>query len=112
MKLDTCLRYLIAIKVCVTRSIGWIGVFNSGMILFIFLSRLQEKGIFTDVPLKSMFILVYLGTMLFLLLFGIVDRKLLHAKEIEYKFIVSPHWQQILKDLREIKDWIKKEELK
>jgi hypothetical protein len=65
---------LVRSKLFIQRALGYIAILNSGMILFLVLSRLENYNM--DIRLETWFIPIFLGTILLMVLFGYFEDRL------------------------------------
>jgi UDP-N-acetylmuramyl pentapeptide phosphotransferase/UDP-N-acetylglucosamine-1-phosphate transferase len=81
---------------------SWISVGNSGMILFLVFSRIQQEYCI-EMDISKLFFPLYLGFILLMLLIGYIDDKLkLATTEAEIQQTRNPISQEILERLRSI----------
>ena len=66
---------VIKTKLLVQRTLGYLSIFNSGMILFIFLSNFEQQ-IGHDINIKQLYFPIFGITMLLFLIFGFAEDKL------------------------------------
>ncbi len=69
-------------KVCLARSMNYLAIINSGMVLFLLLSRLKEAGRI-DLNLQDYFLLVALVGFIGLVLIGWFDIRVLKGLQAE-----------------------------
>lgn len=94
-------------KVNINRSLSYVTLINSGMILFLLLSRLQEYGI--SIHITKWFFPIFLGTALTMLLIGYLDFKLgFHREEAKRVTRRNPYFSEILEKLDKIEEKLKK----
>jgi hypothetical protein len=74
---------------------------NSGMILFLVLSKLQDYGI--KIPIKTWFFPIYLIVILIMILFGYLEDKLgFFSEEARIVTRRNPQMEEILRRLEKI----------
>lgn len=85
---------------------SYISVLNSGMILFLLISKLQDHGI--KLSLTQWFFPIFLVTILTMITFGFLDSKLGFFKtERKRQEQRSPHMMEIIKRLDRIERKLK-----
>ena len=100
-------KFLIYSKIWVQRTMSWIAVVNSGMILFLVLSRLQDYGL--KIHITAWFIPIYFGIILLMMFFGYLeDRAGVFREEIRVAGSRNPYFKEILDRLKKIEKDIKK----
>jgi|TARA_B100001971_G_C18030718_1_gene452401 hypothetical protein len=100
-------KFLIYSKMWIQRTMSWIAVVNSGMILFLVLSRLQDYGI--KIHITAWFIPIYLGVILLMMLFGYIeDRAGLFREESRVAAARNPYFKDIIDRLDRIEKRLKK----
>lgn len=80
-------------KLYISRSVTYLSIINSGMILFLFLSRLKEKGVISW-SLENYIILIVFVGLLILLLVGWIEINFMKGfeKENEIGFTFTPQY--------------------
>lgn len=88
------------IKVYYVRSSGYIGMFNTALILFLSLTKLQERGINID---KIYFVPIFILMFILFIFFGYLDLKLGFYKE-EGKINANnvPQFNEILTEIKKL----------
>lgn len=90
-------------KVLIQRSMSYVAVLNSGMILFLMISRLENYGI--DINLKKWFIPIFIITLCGMIMVGFIDTKLgFFAEEKRRMHSKDPNMREIIQRLRRIED--------
>ncbi len=94
-------RFMIYSKVWAQRTMSWISVANSGMILFLVLARLQEYGI--NISVTHWFVPLFLVMLLMLILLGYIEDKAgFHREELHEVAKKNPLLNDIIKRLDRI----------
>ncbi len=90
-------------KMYLGRSMGYIGMFNAGSILFLLLSNLYESGYISTNPERLFIPIIFIGCVSFILI-GWIEVKLKGIeKEAEMMFGLNPCFVDLTKRLVEIK---------
>ena len=88
-------------KMFMSRTAGYLGLINAGMILFLVLSRFEDYGF--DIEIERYFFLIVFFGLVILALFGWLDDKLgFHQLEREHIENRNPYMKKILLRLDEI----------
>lgn len=99
-------KFLVYGKIWVQRTMSWIAIVNSGMILFLVLSKLQDYGY--PVHITFLFIPVYVGVILLMMFFGYLEDKAgLYREEVRVISNKNPHFKEIIKRLDNIEKRLK-----
>jgi hypothetical protein len=86
---------------------SWIAIANSGMILFLVLSKLQDYGI--KIYITAWFIPIYLGVIILMILFGYLEDKAgIYREESRAQSSRNPYFKDIIDKLDSIEKDIKK----
>ena len=94
-------------KVWVQRSMSYIAIANSAMILFLLLSRLEDYGIALDIA--KWFFPILIGGIILMIFFGYMDDKLgFHREEHRAVAQKNPYFVEIIDRLEKIEQDIKK----
>lgn len=94
-------RVLVYSKVWAQRTMSWIAILNSAMILFLVLAKLQEYGI--KIAITRWFIPLFLLLVLAMIVFGYFeDRAGFHREEIHEIAKKNPVYSEILERLDRI----------
>jgi glucan phosphoethanolaminetransferase (alkaline phosphatase superfamily) len=94
-------RILIYGKVWAQRTMSWIAVLNSAMILFLVLAKLQEYGI--SISITHWFIPIFILLVMVMIFFGYLeDRAGFHREEIHEIAKRNPVYTEILERLERI----------
>ena len=94
-------------KLFVQRSLGYIAILNSGMILFLVLSRLENYKI--DIKLETWFIPIFVCTIFLMVFFGYLEDKLgFYTEESRAHTRRNPTLTEINKRLDRIEKLINK----
>jgi hypothetical protein len=94
-------------KVWVHRSMSYVSLLNSGMILFLLLSRLEDYGF--DLEIKNWFFPIFIGSIFILLFVGYLDDRLgFHREEHRASQKRNPYMKEILDKLNKLESEIKK----
>jgi len=92
---------LLRFKFSVARINGYMGIFNSLMLLFIAMSNLEKYGI--DINIKQNFIYFVPLIIVFIYIVGYIDYSFFYEADLDYANSKNPYLEKILKDLKEIK---------
>jgi hypothetical protein len=94
-------KFLIYSKLWVQRTMSWIAIANSGMILFLVLSTLQDYGI--KIHITAWFIPIYLGIILLMIFFGYIEDKAgMFREETRASASRNPYFIEIIERLDKI----------
>lgn len=87
--------FIIEMKVLMGRTISYLSILNSGMILFLMLSKLKELG-YISFDLTNTFFIYFAG-ILILLFLGWLDVKILKGMQSEQARVMSlnPAWDDV-----------------
>lgn len=100
-------KFMVYSKLWIQRTMSWIAVVNSGMILFLVLSRLQDYGV--EIHITAWFIPIYLGIIFLMMVFGYIeDRAGLYREESRAAADRNPYFKEILERLDRIERKLKK----
>jgi hypothetical protein len=106
MKWKDFRKKFIDYKIFYQRSLGYISLVNSAMILFILLSDLKKYGVFIDI--KTWFFPILIGGIFLLILFGYLEDKLgFFRTEQEEATKRTPQMNAILEKLNHIENDVK-----
>jgi len=88
------------VKLCIGRSTSYISLINSGMLLFLVLSKLKDRGLI-EADLELYFVPIIITGLVGMFLFGYVEMYKFKAvrKEMEYAFQLSPPWVDMKKKI-------------
>jgi hypothetical protein len=104
-------KIIVYSKVWAQRTMSWIAVLNSAMILFLVLARLQEYGI--EISITHWFIPLFILLFLLMILFGYLeDRAGFHREEIREISKRNPVFNDILARLDRIEKKLEKKSRK
>lgn len=104
-------KFLVYSKLWIQRTMSWIAVVNSGMILFLVLSRLQDYGI--KIFITAWFIPIYIGVIFLMMLFGYLeDRAGLFREESRVSAERNPYFKEIIERLGKIEKKLNKRQIK
>ena len=94
-------RFLIYSKLWIQRTMSWIAIINSGMILFLVLSRLQDYGIM--IHITAWFIPIYLEVIFLMIFFGYLEDKAgFYREEAKAAAEKNPYFREIIDRLDRI----------
>jgi len=94
-------------KVNVNRSMSYIALLNSGMILFLMLSKLQDYGF--SVHITRWFIPIFVISMIAMIFIGYVDYRLgFHKEEARVSSSRNPYFEEIVERLDRVEKEIKR----
>ncbi|MBW2967076.1 hypothetical protein KY362_01175 [Candidatus Woesearchaeota archaeon] len=100
-------KMLVYSKVWAQRTMSWIAVLNSAMILFLVLARLQEFGL--NISITKWFIPIFLVLVIAMVFFGYLeDRAGFHREEIHELSKRNPMMQDIIQRLDRLEKKIDK----
>ena len=96
-------RYLMNAKVYLTRSTGYLTLFNSAMILFLLLEKVNDKEIF-HFDTSSSFLIIAIFGILFLIFIGWVETEVFKGAHEEFmkRFELNPYEMEIKSKIQEI----------
>ncbi|MFC1691409.1 hypothetical protein ACFL0W_04470 [Nanoarchaeota archaeon] len=93
-------------KLFIQRSMSYLAIINSGMILFLVLSQLERYGY--DLDLRTWLIPIFLGTLAAMVLFGYLEDKLgFYKTEVEAAQKRNPQINKVLERLDDLESQIK-----
>lgn len=99
--------FVVYSKVWMQRTMSWIAIVNSGMILFLVLSKLQDYGV--KIYITAWFIPIYFAIILLMMIFGYLeDRAGFHREELRAQSERNPYFKEIIKRLDKIEKKINK----
>ncbi|NQU79396.1 hypothetical protein HQ545_06535 [Candidatus Woesearchaeota archaeon] len=94
-------------KIFINRATSYITIINSGMILFLLLSRLQEYGL--NIHISKWFFPIFLVSVIVMMIVGYLDYKLgFHREESRVVTERNPYFKEIIERLDKIEQKIKK----
>ena len=100
-------KFLIYSKLWIQRTMSWIAIVNSGMILFLVLAKLQDYGI--KIYISAWFIPIYIGIIFLMVFFGYLeDRAGFYREEAREAAKRNPYFKEILERLDRIEKKLKK----
>ncbi len=100
-------KFLVYSKLWIQRTMSWIAIINSGMILFLVLSKLQDYGM--EIYITAWFIPIYLGIIFLMIFFGYLeDRAGFYREEVREAAKRNPYFKEILERLDKIEKKLKK----
>lgn len=104
--IKTLAKWFINLKVYISRAGSYISMLNTGMILLLFLSQLKAYGF--NINLTKWAIPLYCLTIILLIILGYLDNKLgIHKYEVSITQKQNTDIQEILKEIKEIKEKLK-----
>ena len=99
-------KFLIYSKLWIQRTMSWIAIINSGMILFLVLAKLQDYGV--KIYISAWFIPIYIGIIFLMILFGYLeDRAGFYREEAKAAAKRNPYFEEIVKRLDKIEKKLK-----
>ena len=103
---------ILAGKVYINRSAGYVSLMNLGMIMFLTISKLKEVGIF-NVDIGSYIIPLYFFTLFVFMIFGYIDIKILKGHKTETDIInnVTPLHPELAQLKRKV-EYLYEQEMK
>ncbi len=113
MKLKLFFRirhFIINSKIWMQRTMTWIAIINTGMILFLVLAKLQDYGV--EIHITKFYVPIYLGIFFFaMLLIGYLEDKAgFFKEELRASSGRNPYFNDIIKRLERIEEKIKGKE--
>lgn len=94
-------RKIVRSKIWIQRTLGYIGIMNSAMIMFLVLSKLQDYGY--EIAITKWFVPIYLFTFILLLAFGWLEDHLgFYREEVSQAATRNPYvaeWSTGLKNI-------------
>lgn len=100
-------KFLVYSKIWMQRTMSWIAIVNSGMILFLVLAKLQDYGI--KIYITAWFVPIYILVILLMMLFGYIeDRVGFHREEARRTAEKNPYFRDIIDRLDRIEKKIGK----
>jgi len=92
---------LIECKILIQRSMSYVSIINSGMILFLMLSQLQEYGV--NIPLTRWFFPLFFASVAAMLVVGFLDTRLgFFRTEHRRNTQRNPYFEEIIRRLDRI----------
>ncbi|HII71141.1 TPA: hypothetical protein HA265_00100 [Candidatus Woesearchaeota archaeon] len=100
-------KILVYSKVWAQRTMSWIAILNSGMILFLVLSKLQDYGL--KISITKWFIPIFIVAIILMIFLGYIEDKAGFHRE-EHREITkrNPVFSEIIERLDNIESQIKK----
>lgn len=99
-------KVLIHTKIWMHRTMSWIAMLNSAMILFLVLSKFQDYGV--EIYITAWFVPIYIGLILLMILFGYIeDWAGFHREETHALAKKNPYFEDITKRLERIEKKLK-----
>ncbi len=98
--------FIINLKVYMARTASYIGLLNTGMILFLFLSNLEKYGI--DVEIKDFILPLFVVSLLGMLLFGYLEYRFFYEQEQRKTSGNNPYILEIVERLDRIEKKLNK----
>jgi glucan phosphoethanolaminetransferase (alkaline phosphatase superfamily) len=100
-------KVLVYGKVWAQRTMSWIAVLNSAMILFLVLAKLQEYGI--GISITRWFIPIFILLVILMIFFGYLEDKAgFHREELQEITKRNPVYNEILERLERIEKRLEK----
>lgn len=100
-------EYITYCKMFMQRAISWVALANAGMILFLFLAKLQDFGL--NIQISQWYVPIFLATLVAMTLFGFLEDKLgFHKEEQELCAQRNPYYDKILNRITELENKIDK----
>jgi len=94
-------KLLVYSKVWAQRTMSWLAVANSAMILFLVLAKLQEYGL--NISITHWFVPIFIASILLLIILGYIeDRAGFHREEIREVYKRNPMMHDIIDRLERI----------
>jgi hypothetical protein len=99
---------LLDYKIYISRATSYIAIVNTGMILMLFLSKLEDYGI--DIELQNWGLPIYIITLILCVFIGYLDVKLgLYKSEIGKSQQQNPQILHMMQELKDIKEELRKQ---
>ena len=99
--------FVVYSKIWMQRTMSWIAIVNSGMILFLVLAKLQDYGV--KIYITAWFIPIYFAIIILMLIFGYIeDRAGFHREELRAQSEKNPYFKEIIQRLDKIEKKISK----
>jgi len=97
------IKFIIYFKIWISRTMSWVNMLNSGMILFLVLSKLQDYGFL--LPIKFWFFPIYILVIILMIIFGYFEDKLgFFREESRIATKRNPQMEEILQRLKNIEE--------
>ena len=97
-------------KIFIQRAMGYMTILNSGMILFLLLSKLQEYGI--QIHITKWFFPIFIVSVFLMILIGYLDFKLgVHKEEFKLAQKQNPYFTEINDRLERIEKVLSKRKI-
>ena len=94
-------------KVFINRAVSYLSIINSGMILFLLLSRLQDYGV--GIHITKWFFPIFVIGIVLMILVGYMDYKLgFHREEMRTVSSRNPYFNEIIERLDRVEKELKK----
>lgn len=98
--------FIINLKVYMARTASYIGLLNTAMILFLFLSNLEKYGI--DIEIKDSLLPLFIVGLFLMLLFGYLEYKFFYEQEQRKTSGNNPYILEIVERLDRIEKKLNK----
>lgn len=99
-------KFAVYSKIWIQRTMSWISIINSAMILFLVLAKLQDYGI--KIHITAWFIPIYIGVILLMILFGYLEDKAgFYREESRASAKRNPYFNEIIERLERIEKKLK-----
>ncbi|MFP4401278.1 MAG: hypothetical protein ACLFPQ_05325 [Candidatus Woesearchaeota archaeon] len=86
-------KRIVRSKILIQRSLSYVAILNSAMILFLVLSKFQDYGL--EIHITQWFIPIYAITFILLVLFGWLESKVgFHREEVEQNMHINPYTKE------------------
>jgi len=96
-----------ASKININRSLSYVALINSGMILFLLLSRLQDYGV--NIHITKWFIPIFVFSIIGMIIVGYLDYRFgFHREEARQVSKRNPYFEDIMQRLDNIEEKLKK----
>lgn len=100
-------KFTVYTKLWMQRTMSWIAMLNSAMILFLVLSKLQDYGF--KIYITAWFIPIYIGLLILMIFIGYIeDWAGFYREETHQAARRNPYFEDILKRLKKIEKKIGK----
>ena len=100
-------KFLVYSKLWVQRTMSWIAIANSGMILFLVLSKLQDYGF--NIYITAWFVPIYFAVILVMIFLGYLEDKAgMYREESRASSSRNPYLTDIISRLERIEKGIKR----
>ena len=105
-KLVDIRRIFTELKIDLQRSLSYVAILNSGMILFLLLSKLQDYGF--QIHITKWFFPIFVLSIILMIFVGYLDHRLgFHREEARMSSARNPYFEEIVERLDKIERKLK-----